>query len=84
MTARSEPTTPTARQSLVTAVFDSAQVLIASLPVTPLDVAAAYLATGYALIIDPKVCSRQTARQILVDFLAAFDADGPDPESAPH
>ncbi|MBL8202426.1 MAG: hypothetical protein JNK40_15785 [Chromatiales bacterium] len=84
MTARSEPISPTARQSLFTATFHAAQDLIATFPVTPADVAVAYLATGYGLITDPKVCNRQMARQVLVDLLAAFDADGPAPQSAPH
>lgn len=84
MTARTAPRSPTARQSLFTAVFQSAQALLAALPVDPLDVGIAHLMAGYAFLSDPKVIDRASARQTLVDLLARFDADAGTPAETSH
>lgn len=82
MTRRSE--NPTSRDNLYRSAYGAANKLLAVLPVTPLDVAIAFLGTGLAFLCDRKVVDRETGRQILVDALSQFDASAGDPEATAH
>lgn len=78
MTSRTEARSPTARQSLMTAIFSAVQVLRARLPISELDAAAALVGAGLALV------DQATAVRILDDFQKGFAARASDPAARPH